>query len=102
MRYALGVLFRRELALTWGGGGGPLLACAFLACLTAIAPLAAGGEKQQTSPRASNTHTSFSRPDATACVVILAAPAGIRHTEQYVACSGTFPIPCASTAAELV
>ena len=24
MRYALGVLFRRELALNWGGGGGPL------------------------------------------------------------------------------
>lgn len=53
MRYALGVLFRRELALTWGGGGGPLLACAFLACLTAIAPLAAGGDPRVLRPVAS-------------------------------------------------
>jgi len=41
---ALGTLFRRELALAWGGGGGPLLACGFFACLTTIVPLAAGGD----------------------------------------------------------
>ena len=35
-------LFARELSLAWGGGGGPLLACAFLACLTGVLPLAAG------------------------------------------------------------
>ena len=34
-------LFRRELAMAWSGGGGPLLACGFLLCLTAILPLAA-------------------------------------------------------------
>lgn len=41
---AAAVLFRRELALAWGGGGGPLLACGFFACLTTIVPLAAGGD----------------------------------------------------------
>ena len=39
---ALGLLFRRELALAWGRGGGPLLALAFLAAATAALPLAAG------------------------------------------------------------
>ncbi len=38
------ILFRRELALAWGGGGGPLLACGFFACLTTVVPLAAGGD----------------------------------------------------------
>ncbi len=38
------ILFRRELSLAWGGGGGPLLACGFFACLTAILPLATGGD----------------------------------------------------------
>jgi heme exporter protein B len=41
---ALGLLFRRELALAWGSGGGPLLACGFFLCLTALVPLAAGGD----------------------------------------------------------
>ncbi|MEY3842127.1 MAG: hypothetical protein RLZZ542_1237, partial [Pseudomonadota bacterium] len=38
---ALMVLFRRELALAWSGGGGPLLACGFFLCLTVLIPLAA-------------------------------------------------------------
>jgi len=41
---APGILFRRELALAWGGGGGPLLACGFFLCLTVLVPLAAGGD----------------------------------------------------------
>ena len=41
---ALMILYRRELALAWGGGGGPLLACGFMLCLTAILPLAAGAD----------------------------------------------------------
>ena len=36
-------LFRRELALAWSGGGGPLLACGFFLCLTVLVPLATGG-----------------------------------------------------------
>ncbi|WP_396595092.1 heme exporter protein CcmB [Brevundimonas sp. R86498] len=47
---AAGILFRRELALTWGGGGGPLLACGFFACLTTIVPLAAGGDPAVLKP----------------------------------------------------
>lgn len=46
----LGILFRRELSLAWGGGGGPLLACGFFATLTAIAPLAAGADVRVLSP----------------------------------------------------
>ena len=38
------ILFRRELALAWSGGGGPLLACGFFMCLTVLVPLAAGGD----------------------------------------------------------
>jgi heme exporter protein B len=38
----LGVLLRRELSLAWGGGGGPLLALAFYACIATLLPLAAG------------------------------------------------------------
>ena len=38
------VLFRRELAMVWAGGGGPLLACGFFLCLTMLVPLAAGGD----------------------------------------------------------
>ncbi|MBB4081555.1 heme exporter protein CcmB [Brevundimonas lenta] len=38
------ILWRRELALAWAGGGGPLLACGFFLCLTAMVPLAAGGD----------------------------------------------------------
>ena len=44
LRGATRVLFERELDLAWGGGGGPLLACGFFVCLTAILPLAAGGD----------------------------------------------------------
>ena len=39
---SLGVLLRRELALAWGRGGGPLLACAFYVCVAILLPLAAG------------------------------------------------------------
>lgn len=47
---AVGILFRRELALAWGGGGGPLLACGFFACLTTVVPLAAGGDPSVLKP----------------------------------------------------
>jgi heme exporter protein B len=39
---ALAVLLRRELALAWGRGGGPLLAVGFLAAATVMLPLALG------------------------------------------------------------
>ena len=39
-------LLRRELSLSFGGGGGPLLAVAFYACLTTLLPLAAGRNPQ--------------------------------------------------------
>lgn len=35
-------LFRRELALAWSGGGGPLLALGFYAAAATLAPLSAG------------------------------------------------------------
>ena len=41
---ALSILFRRELALAWAGGGGPLLACGVFLCLTVLVLLAGGGE----------------------------------------------------------
>ena len=47
---ALMVLFRRELALAWSGGGGPLLACGFFLCLTVLVPLAAGGDPAGLKP----------------------------------------------------
>ena len=50
---ALSTLFARELSLAWGGGGGPLLACGFMLCLTAILPLAAGSDPQVLAPTAS-------------------------------------------------
>jgi heme exporter protein B len=40
----LGVLIRRELALSWGRGGGPLLALAFYAATATLLPLAMGPE----------------------------------------------------------
>ena len=40
----LGVLLRRELALSWGRGGGPLLALAFYAATATLLPLAMGPE----------------------------------------------------------
>ncbi len=36
---ALWVLYRRELALAWSGGGGPLLALGFYAAVTTLTPL---------------------------------------------------------------
>lgn len=47
---AVRVLMRRELSLAWGGGGGALLACGFFAALTAIVPLAAGGDPRVLQP----------------------------------------------------
>lgn len=44
LRGATRVLFDRELSTAWGGGGGPLLACGFFICLTAVLPLAAGSD----------------------------------------------------------
>lgn len=37
-----GVLLRRELAMAWGRGGGPIVALAFYACAVTLLPLAAG------------------------------------------------------------
>ena len=39
---SLWTLLRRELALAWGRGGGPLLACAFYAAMAVLLPLASG------------------------------------------------------------
>lgn len=50
---AFSLLLRRELALAWAGGGGPLLACGFMLCLTAVLPLAAGSERAVLGPVAS-------------------------------------------------
>jgi heme exporter protein B len=43
----LAALLRRELALAWGRGGGPLFACAFYAGLTTLLPLASSPEPQR-------------------------------------------------------
>lgn len=40
-------LYRRELSLAWGKGGGALLACAFYACIAALVPLAVGSDPQR-------------------------------------------------------
>lgn len=47
---ALMILWRREVALAWAGGGGPLLACGFFLCLTVLVPLAAGGDPAGLKP----------------------------------------------------
>jgi heme exporter protein B len=39
---ALAILFRRELALAWGRGGGPLLALGFYGAMITMLPLAVG------------------------------------------------------------
>ena len=39
---ALRALFRRELSLAWGRGGGPLFACAFYGGFATLLPLASG------------------------------------------------------------
>ena len=44
---SLSVLMRRELALAWGRGGGPMLACAFYAAMAVLLPLAAGPSPQR-------------------------------------------------------
>jgi heme exporter protein B len=44
---ALALLFRRELALAWSGGGGPLLALGFYAAITTLVPLAVGPAPQR-------------------------------------------------------
>ncbi len=44
---AFTTLYRRELTLAWGRGGGALLACAFFACITALVPLAVGSDPQR-------------------------------------------------------
>jgi len=47
---ALAWLFRRELALAWSGGGGPLLALGFYAAVTTLAPFAVGPSPQKLAP----------------------------------------------------
>lgn len=47
---ALMILWRRELALAWAGGGGPLLACGFFLTLTTLVPLTVGGSPQALTP----------------------------------------------------
>ncbi|HEV7157210.1 MAG TPA: heme exporter protein CcmB [Caulobacteraceae bacterium] len=42
----LGVLLRRELSLTWGAGGGPLLSVGFLIAATVLFPLSLGSAAQ--------------------------------------------------------
>ncbi|HVY34933.1 MAG TPA: heme exporter protein CcmB [Caulobacteraceae bacterium] len=44
---ALITLLKRELALAWGRGGGPLVALAFYACVATLLPLAAGAAPQR-------------------------------------------------------
>ncbi len=41
---ALASLLRREIALAWGGGGGPLFACAFFLGVAMLLPLGAGAD----------------------------------------------------------
>jgi len=43
----LWALFRRELALAWSGGGGPLLAVGFYAAVTTLVPLAVDPDPQR-------------------------------------------------------
>lgn len=47
---AVAELFKRELSLAWGGGGGPLLACGFMVCFAVILPLAVGADATVLSP----------------------------------------------------
>ena len=43
----LRALFRRDFELSWGGGGGPLLAGVFYGAMVALVPLAAGAEPER-------------------------------------------------------
>jgi len=47
---ALGRLYRRELALAWSGGGGPLLALGFYAAIATLVPFATGPSPQRLAP----------------------------------------------------
>ncbi len=40
----LGLIFRRELALSWAGGGGPVLALGFYLAMASLLPLALGAD----------------------------------------------------------
>jgi heme exporter protein B len=42
-------LYRRELDLAWGRGGGPLLGCTFYACIATLLPLAVGPSPERLS-----------------------------------------------------
>jgi heme exporter protein B len=44
---AFATLLRRELAMAWGRGGGPVVALAFYACVATLLPLAAGASPQR-------------------------------------------------------
>jgi heme exporter protein B len=44
---ALALIFRRELALAWSGGGGPLLPLGFYIAVATLMPLAAGPSPQR-------------------------------------------------------
>ena len=44
------ILWRRELALAWAGGGGPLLACGFFLTLTVLVPLTVGAAPEALTP----------------------------------------------------
>lgn len=46
---ALALLFRRELALAWSGGGGPLLALGFYAAIATLVPLSVDPSAQRLS-----------------------------------------------------
>jgi len=48
-------LLRRELALSWGRGGGPLLALSFYLALATLLPLAAGSEPERLKAVASGS-----------------------------------------------
>ncbi|MEI7932274.1 MAG: heme exporter protein CcmB, partial [Alphaproteobacteria bacterium] len=46
----LATLFRREMALAWGRGGGPMLALPFYVCIATLLPFAVGGEHERLAP----------------------------------------------------
>jgi heme exporter protein B len=48
----LWLLFRRELALIWGGGGGPMLALGFYAAATTLVPLSTNPTAARLAPLA--------------------------------------------------
>jgi heme exporter protein B len=49
------ILYRRELDLAWGRGGGPLMACAFFAAIAALLPLAVGPAPERLAAVASGS-----------------------------------------------